>query len=794
MEEEQHSSITPASVHGAQPEALAYISTPAGDDEPIESTSPSSGLDSLFGSPLSTPQLKHPSVAGPVEQVGGDDTGVSYFDFNDLNQVNGDWLNTFDRINNLDLFAENRINAVNWVNTEGPGNPESSRDQLPSQLPPQPLQPEVCDTNGHAVYQAPIRANDYMPSAPPGDLNESVVASNENNGDAHSNISTQGNIDVRPRELQVAEDNLRRIFAPELLGEATVGNVKRNIVDHTPTAGLQVLQAPRQTFRDMWPGQAMQWPLLAHEAGLAKLPMPFEYQVLDYPNEVKLQYHLPTQAEFLLWDQGDVNTFIQTFQDHGINVQWENLDGYFPNRSFITGPPQPFAPQPVSVRHEFLPAEFAGDNHVDITTTVQGGGLTSTHGECQPGQNSQQALSPALITPQDPSSDAIGGGIVDGAGEAPFGTQSNEVLSARQILVDWQSSKFESFEHKRDENMLTEDVASQLHDLVGRFSSQQAREDYLNSHDQTWHPPKSDATIPTSDEEMREVVTDLVFAMSSTEFAADSEANNALKTRWLPGKLFYNQEKIVLRCWQLAETAKNLHLKGPSALQCFDHKYAQSEFAKTKSWTFRERVDTMINLLATRKSRCDALMKGDQIDVFVAAPGKLLKTATQNAPNNAKKGEALKRGREAIKDEEDKAITSQTAAKSASTSQPIPVPTQNVFGRQVPAPARTSNLDAIASQRNTGLRHQPHPGFSNRAQLGTVNCSSTAWTPNSSFTTHGGDVTTDPESYGSQDLWDNSHTVLPMTTLRHMAILLKVSLRFKLHRLVGFPSIVEHEG
>jgi hypothetical protein len=505
----------------------------------------------------------------------------------------------------------------------------------------------------------------------------------------------------------------------------------------------------------MWPGQAMQWPLLAHEAGLAKLPMPFESQVLDYPNEVKLQYHLPTQAEFLLWDQGDVNTFIQTFQDHGINVQWENLDGYFPNRSFITGPPQPFAPQPVSVRHEFLPAEFAGDNHVDITTTVQGGGLTSTHGECQPGQNSQQALNPALITPQDPSSDAIGGGIVDGAGEAPFGTQSNEVLSARQILVDWQSSKCESFEHKRDENMLTEDVASQLHDLVGRFSSQQAREDYLNSHDQTWHPPKSDATIPTSDEEMREVVTDLVFAMSSTEFAADSEANNALKTRWLPGKLFYNQEKIVLRCWQLAETAKNLHLKGPSALQCFDHKYAQSEFAKTKSWTFRERVDTMINLLATRKSRCDALMKGDQIDVFVAAPGKLLKTATQNAPNNAKKGEALKRGREAIKDEEDKAITSQTAAKSASTSQPTPVPTQNVFGRQVPAPARTSNLDAIASQRNTGLRHQPHPGFSNRAQLGTVNCSSTAWTPNSSFTTHGGDVTTDPESYGSQDLWDN---------------------------------------
>jgi hypothetical protein len=369
----------------------------------------------------------------------------------------------------------------------------------------------------------------------------------------------------------------------------------------------------------------------------------------------------------------------QTFRDNDLKatVDWNDRQGYFPN-----GNP-----------------ESAGADPVDTTTT--GGGY-------QPGHASQHALGPALTIPQGPVPYATGGWIVDGAGEAPFDAQSDEVLSARKILADWQSSKGETFEHKRDENMLTDEVAAELHGLVGHFSSQQAREDYLDTHDQTWKPPRGDDTIPKSEEDMKKIVTDLVFAMSSTEFAADSEANNALKTRWLPGKLFYKKEKIVLRCWQLAEIAKRLHEEGPSALYCFDDRYSRSEFAKTQSWTFQERMDVMINLLATRKSRCDALMKGDQIDVFVGAPGKLLKTATQNAPNNAKKGEALKRGREAIKDEEDKAATSQTAKKPASTSQPAStswpatIPAQNLSGHQVAASARTTNTGTRGLWGDTG--------------------------------------------------------------------------------------------
>lgn len=57
MGEEPHSSSTPASVHGAQPEAKMYPPTPADDDEePIEQLSPQSDFGSLFRSPSGTPQ------------------------------------------------------------------------------------------------------------------------------------------------------------------------------------------------------------------------------------------------------------------------------------------------------------------------------------------------------------------------------------------------------------------------------------------------------------------------------------------------------------------------------------------------------------------------------------------------------------------------------------------------------------------------------------------------------------------------------------------------------------------
>lgn len=639
------------------------------------------------------------------------------------------------------------MNNTSWVNDMDGGNIAPGEDQVHTQPTPQVdsqhAQPQVYEPSSHSVNQDTIGVDGYMPNAHPDNLNEPSISNNVHNGQVPSSLwvqdapdaqlqltedsarralapqlteeATDGNTqpissihdgqapdnpwvqDTRAAQLQLAEDNVRRAIAPQLTTEAIDGNPQPNMIDHMPIPGSEATYGPRQTFRDLWPAQVLEWPALAASIGRCQMPpVRLQTQVQDWQGERVVTYFLPDPHDLRTWHVEDVTTFVNRLHNEGVFVDWGNLGAYF-------NPGQ---------------ARSAGWYENDTV-------LNSQDHQYPPGQESQPAL----------------------GSELPPGAQSDKVISARDVLAHWQSLKGETFDHRRDENILTPGLASELHVLVGRFSSQQEREDYLSTHDNTWEPPRGDNTIPTSDEQMKAIVTDLVFAMSSTEFAADSEANNAWKARWLPGQLFYGREKIVLRCWQLAETARKLHQEGPSALQCFDSKFATVEFAKTKSWTFQERIDVMVNLLSTRKSRCDALMKGDQIDVFVGAPGKLLKTATANAPNNAKKGEAIKRGREAIKDD-------QVAGKSTSTSRPAPVPTRTLFGHQVAAPARTSDLNAReTSERNADQAHLPQPGFRNRGHLGTAAYPSPAYTSDSSVTTPGGHAMTNPESFGPQDLW-----------------------------------------
>ena len=594
--------------------------------------------------------------------------------------------------------------------------------QHDTQLDPQPAQLQADESSSHAVNHDTTGVEGYMPNAHTDNLDEPDSPNNVHDGQASDDLSTQ---DIRAAQLKLAEDNVIRVLAPHLMEEATDGNQHPNVIDHTPIPGREATHGPRQSFRELWPAQVLEWPALASSIGLCQMPpVRLQAQVQDWQGERVVTYFLPHPHDLRSWHVEEVTTFVHRLHNEGLYVDWEHLGSYF-------NPGQ------------------AGSASQYNNDTV----LDSQNHQYPPGQGLQPALGSNPSMPHGFFPGATSGGTT--LRESVPGAQSNKVTSARDVLAHWQLSKGETFDHRRDESMLTPNLASQLQILVGRFSSQQERANYLSTHDKTWDPPEGDNTIPTSDEQMKAIVTNLVFAMSSTEFAADAEANNAWKARWLPGQLFYSKEKIVLRCWQLAETAKKLHLEGPSALNCFDSKFATVEFAKTKNWTFQQRIDVMVNLLSTRKSRCDALMKGDQIDVFVGAPGKLLKTATANAPNNAKKGEALKRGREAIKDEEDKAATSQVAGKATLTSWPAPVPARTLFGHQIAAPARTSNLNAReTSQQNTDQGYQPQPGFRNHRHLSTAAYPSPTYTPDSSVTTPGSHFMTNPESYGHPDLWE----------------------------------------
>lgn len=69
------------------------------------------------------------------------------------------------------------------------------------------------------------------------------------------------------------------------------------------------------------------------------------------------------------------------------------------------------------------------------------------------------------------------------------------------------------------------------------------------------------------------------------------------------------------------------------------------EFKKTEKWTFQDRINVMARLLATRKNRCDVIMKGENLGGFVGAPGKMAKNSTANGFNNGKKSLYIEAGR-----------------------------------------------------------------------------------------------------------------------------------------------------
>ena len=619
------------------------------------------------------------------------------------------------------------MDNTNWVNNINVGNIAPGKDQEPpqptpqvesqvdSQVDSQPAQLQAEEPSSHSINHDTTGVDGHMPNAHQDNLNKPTFPSNVHDEQASGNLWAQN---IRAAELQLAEDNLRRALAPQPSEEATDGNTQPNVVDHMPIPKRQATHDPRPTFRDLWPAQVLEWPALASSIGLCQMPPArLQTRVRDWEGERVVTYFLPDPRDLRTWRTEDVTTFVKRLHNEGVFVDWGKLGVYYNH-----GPAGSAGWYEAGwYENDTLPGgqDQAGSAGWYNNNTV----LDSQHYQYPPGQEPQPALSSNPPMPHG-------------------------------ILASWQTWAQSNLTHVRHETA-TEGLAADLNVLVDRFESEDARADFLATHDKEWMPPAPDPSIPQSRQDMKAIVTKLLLAMVSTEFAIDADGDNSFKKRWSQGEPWYSKEKMSLRCWQLVEIAKRLHEEGPSALQCFDHAYAQKEFSKTKAWSFEQRINAMANLLATSKRRCDMLLKGDQLDVFVGAPGKLLKTSGQNLPNNKKKGEALKRGREAIKDEKAKTAATQAARPSASTLQPAPDSAQLFPGR---ASGRTPQLLPSTAPART-FNTVPQPGFRNREHLGTAAYPSPAYTSDSMATTPGSHAMANHEFLGTQDLWGQTGAI-----------------------------------
>ncbi|KAF3050548.1 hypothetical protein E8E11_002283 [Didymella keratinophila] len=160
-------------------------------------------------------------------------------------------------------------------------------------------------------------------------------------------------------------------------------------------------------------------------------------------------------------------------------------------------------------------------------------------------------------------------------------------------------------------------------------------------------PPADDPTIPQDQAAKLECAKRIARAFASIKNAVDAHNNNAFGTRWTPSALGnppYDKALIVLRCLELVELLIDLHKKGPSVLRCFDKQYS-AFFASTKKWAFADRVDAIVELFETRKSRCDMFIKGENIDAVAGNPRKLMNGSKANGAANAKKAIHIQYGK-----------------------------------------------------------------------------------------------------------------------------------------------------
>jgi hypothetical protein len=93
--------------------------------------------------------------------------------------------------------------------------------------------------------------------------------------------------------------------------------------------------------------------------------------------------------------------------------------------------------------------------------------------------------------------------------------------------------------------------------------------------------------------------------------------------------------------------AEDLHLHGPGFMPLHDPEFNKI-IDKTRTWTFGQRIDTLVEVMHNFKGRCDKLMKGGEVLLYVANPGEVLATSKTNRTQNDKRQVLLGEGRRAV--------------------------------------------------------------------------------------------------------------------------------------------------
>jgi hypothetical protein len=160
---------------------------------------------------------------------------------------------------------------------------------------------------------------------------------------------------------------------------------------------------------------------------------------------------------------------------------------------------------------------------------------------------------------------------------------------------------------------------------------------------QYWVPLKPDLSIPTTDLDRQQWVLKLLNAINNTTNVFDAASRKFTK-HWVSNPPYYSATAKELVAWNILSLAESLHTKGPSALLSFDTNFWKNA-AKSRTWTFEERMKQIIELLMCSKARCEKLLAGLGTQSVVSNPDAMLRMTKDNGKRNGKRQAVLEAGR-----------------------------------------------------------------------------------------------------------------------------------------------------
>jgi hypothetical protein len=147
-----------------------------------------------------------------------------------------------------------------------------------------------------------------------------------------------------------------------------------------------------------------------------------------------------------------------------------------------------------------------------------------------------------------------------------------------------------------------------------------------------WYAPNNDTSIPTTEADQRACAEQLIAAMRSNQGFAEVSATKISLNRCASESTHYTWEDFESIAWNVVDVMVDIHTNGWTK-KLFDQRL-RDQVQETMFYTFGDRLDALIQLLAFSKRNCEDLLKLEHLYTTIGDPFELEVLTSSEAASN----------------------------------------------------------------------------------------------------------------------------------------------------------------